>query len=337
MSFDVDAVGLYAERATYNNRPHGFAFLAADNGFLYLRLSATPGIWSGGVPFGKGDKGDVGPQGMQGPSGPQGQQGPQGIQGPEGLQGLRGSPGMVWRGQWYATTSYVVNDVVFSAGTSWIALQSTKGVQPNDAAVTTWARVASKGDAGPQGIQGPAGPLGPTGPAGPQGSIGAQGPTGPTGPTGPAGPTGLTGAQGPQGVTGPQGPQGDVSSRVAKSGDTMTGTLTLPALTILSPANYVSMKDTTTGNTRHLHHNENLMGFLDTTGNWALYENNAGQVWTKSYGWLHERFAQAGAFHHSFALSNCGAGSRLDLTVSGNSLNFALVNTNCACNCACCG
>jgi hypothetical protein len=57
------------------------------------------------------------------------------------------------------------------------------------------------------------------GPAGPQGPPGMQGPMGPLGPQGP------TGSSGPAGPAGPQGPPG--TGGVLKTGDTMTGTLTL--------------------------------------------------------------------------------------------------------------
>lgn len=241
MSFDVDAVGVYADRTQYDAQPHGFAFLSTDNGFLYLRLGSTAGVWSGGVPFGKGEKGDQGVQGPVGPMGPTGAigpQGPQGIQGetgpigpmgPQGPQGLKGDTGDT----------------------------GPTGPQGPTGATGPQGPQGPQGLQGPQGIQGPQGARGMTwrgewssatayaaddavfragsawialqgstnveptllatttwsmlsrvGDVGPQGPTGATGATGPQGPEGPQGPIGPTGPQGPTGATGPAGPQG---------------------------------------------------------------------------------------------------------------------------------
>jgi hypothetical protein len=89
----------------------------------------------------------------------------------------------------------------------------------------------------------------------------------------------------------------DLSSRVAKSGDTMSGTLTVPRLQIASTANYIDMVDQDWG-TRYLHHNQGLMGFLKSDGNWDMYMNNSGSLWTAGYGWLHDYFFST--------VANCG-------------------------------
>jgi Collagen triple helix repeat (20 copies) len=319
MSFDVDAVGVYADRANYNNEPHGFAFLSTDNGFLYLRLSNTPGVWSGGVPFGKGEKGDqgvqgpvgpmgptgpIGPQGPQGiqgetgpvgPVGPQGPQGVQGLQGPQGIQGPQGVRGMTFRGPWVSGIGYAADDAVFHNGASWVALQSTSSTEPSDAATTVWSKLSAKGDQGIQGVQGVQGPIGATGPAGPQGPTGPQGLTGPAGPTGPTGPTGSTGAQGPQGPQGPTGPAGSVDYNlvVAKSGGTMTGQLNVQARIEVGTGSdaWINMTDDESPNGRkYIHANSNLIGFVGGDGNWKNYTNESGQVWTANYGWLHDYF-----------------------------------------------
>ena len=49
--------------------------------------------------------------------------------------------------------------------------------------------------------------------------------------------------------------------------------------------------------TRYLHVNSNLMGFLKSDGNWDMYMNNSGSMWTANYGWLHDYFFNA--------VSNC--------------------------------
>ncbi len=90
-SFTVSATGPLASRATYDAEPSGFAFLATDDGNLYIREGATG--WSAGIPFGKGEKGDRGPEGPVGPAGPEGAEGPTGVQGPEGPQGVQGLQG----------------------------------------------------------------------------------------------------------------------------------------------------------------------------------------------------------------------------------------------------
>lgn len=76
-SFTVNATGTLAGRDAYNNQPEGFAYLATDNGMLYLRQGAA-GNWSPGIPFGKGDKGDQGDTGATGATGERGPVGPAG-------------------------------------------------------------------------------------------------------------------------------------------------------------------------------------------------------------------------------------------------------------------
>lgn len=106
----------------------------------------------------------------------------------------------------------------------------------------------------------------------------------------------------------------DLSSRVAKSGDTMTGTLTAPRLQIAGTANYLDMVDQDWG-TRYLHHNQGLMGFLKSDGNWDMYMNNSGQMWTANYGWLHDYFFST--------IANCFIGN-----CPGNTGNCSPVGNN---------
>ncbi|MGO4302272.1 hypothetical protein [Cupriavidus sp. RAF12] len=60
-----------------------------------------------------------------------------------------------------------------------------------------------------------------------------------------------------------------------------------------------------------------------------------GGIWTSAYGWLENRFATKGQFHHTYTVGNCGDGSAIQVSVSGNSINLALSNNNCNCNCNC--
>ncbi len=153
----------------------------------------------------------------------------------------------------------------------------------------------------------------------------------------------------------------DLSSRVAKSGDTMSGTLTVPRLQISSTANYLDMVDQDWG-TRFLHHNQGLMGFLKSDGNWDMYMNNSGQMWTANYGWLHDYFFSA--VSNCFRSSNPSAGWQgapnctantgdyyncgdfapysgiymLRLVDGGSTISFGSQTTryNCNCDCNCC-
>lgn len=148
----------------------------------------------------------------------------------------------------------------------------------------------------------------------------------------------------------------DLSSRVAKSGDTMTGTLTAPRLQIAGTANYLDMVDQDWG-TRYLHHNQGLMGFLKSDGNWDMYMNNSGQMWTANYGWLHDYFFStiANCFigncpgntgncspvgnNATSVVSNCGSASfvRDELVDNGSQIAVRRTqyNFNCNCNCNC--
>lgn len=150
----------------------------------------------------------------------------------------------------------------------------------------------------------------------------------------------------------------DLSSRVAKSGDTMFGTLTVPRLQISSTANYLDMVDQDWG-TRYLHHNQGLMGFLKSDGNWDMYMNNSGQMWTANYGWLHDYFFSAvsncfrsnnpsggwqgapNCMVNTADYYNCGDQApgtyyyMLRLVDGGSTVSFGSQSTRYNCNCAC--
>lgn len=235
-SFTPDDVGTYAQRSSHDAAAAGFAFLAADVGQLFFKLSATTGDWSDGIYFGRGEAGPIGPQGIQGIQGPVG---PQGIQGPVGATGAQGPRGLTWRGGWLAATAYAVDDAVQADGSSYVCIDAVSGIvaPPDDAA--HWSLLSARG------LQGDPGPQGATGLAGP---TGAQGPQGETGPQGPAGPQGAPGQDGAPGIGVPQGgstgqllakassSDGDViwqtppADFVARAGDTMSGPLIVPSV-----------------------------------------------------------------------------------------------------------
>jgi hypothetical protein len=169
----------------------------------------------------QGPQGDQGLQGDQGDQGPQGDQGDQGIEGPQGPQGIEGPTGPT--GETGTSTQIVgsfgevrahddlppdgfipadwdgpgrpVNDYRMQVGESLVYapldLQDPDYGELWSWVVDHWINLGH--------VQGPVGPVGPPG---------QQGPTG------------------PQGPPGPTGPQGDVTSRVAKAGDSMQGELT---------------------------------------------------------------------------------------------------------------
>ena len=153
----------------------------------------------------------------------------------------------------------------------------------------------------------------------------------------------------------------DLSTKINKAGDTMTGTLSVPRLQVASTANYIDMVDTDWG-TRSFHHNQGLMGFLKSDGNWDMYMNNSGSMWTAGYGWLHDYFFNA--VSNCFRSSNPNAGWQgapncvantgdyyncgdqapytgiymLRLADGGSTISFGSQTTryNCNCDCNCC-
>lgn len=177
-SFTPDMVGPAAGRAAYDAQPLGFAYLDAENGQLYFKLSNTSGDWSAPVYFGRGLQGPQGIQGIQGPVGPAGPTGPQGVAGPAGATGAVGPAGPTGSMVRYGTTVpdnalgnngdlYLRSngDLYDKAGGVWTLRTNLTGPQgPQGATGLTGAQ-------GPQGIQGPQGPAGPTGPVGPPGEV----------------------------------------------------------------------------------------------------------------------------------------------------------------------
>lgn len=231
-SFTPDAVGPYAARDDHDAQAAGFAFLAADLGLLFFKLSNASADWSDGIYFGRGEAGPAGPQGVPGIQGPQGPQGPQGVPGETGATGARG---LTWRGAWAVLTAYQPDDAVQHDGHSYICVAAVSGSTSPDADATHWSLLAARGQQGVQGIQGIAGP---TGPEGPQGPVGATGPQGPLGPQGVPGLDGAPGIGVPPGGTegqllaktgaadGAVGWQNAPTNFVAKTGDVMSGSLT---------------------------------------------------------------------------------------------------------------
>ncbi len=160
---------------------------------LLLLAACTPSNGSDGS---QGPTGPTGPQGTQGPSGPKGDAGSQGTQGQQGPQGPKG---LVWRGVWGVSETYLPDEVVEHAGSTYVAIAVSTGVAPLSG---DWQLLAVRGLDGSAGAVGPTGPAGVAGPQGLTGSIGPTGATGPAGPSGPSGPQGTAGVAGPPGLAG---------------------------------------------------------------------------------------------------------------------------------------
>jgi hypothetical protein len=173
-----------------------------------------------GKPGAQGDSGPQGPAGPTGAAGPvgptgaQGQAGTTGATGPAGAMGPTGPQGLVWRGDFNASTAaYSQHDAVhFTDGSSYLCVNAGGcAASASPAGNFDWDVLAQSGDTGVVGATGPTGPRGATGATGPigaTGATGAQGATGSTGATGATGPTGAQGATGNTGATGAQGPAG---------------------------------------------------------------------------------------------------------------------------------
>ena len=108
-----------------------------------------------------GGSGGTGPQGPAGPPGADGAPGATGPTGPIGPAGPVGAAGLNFTGTWSAASSYVVDDVAFFDGSSYVCTNPV-GPSATDPSVDTanWTFLAL------QGLDGPQGPIGPIGPAG---------------------------------------------------------------------------------------------------------------------------------------------------------------------------
>lgn len=103
----------------------------------------------------------VGPQGPQGDPGIPGADGAQGPVGPAGPVGPVGAAGLNFQGDWDTANSYVVDDVAYASGSSWVCINPVgPGGSIPSPTNPDWTELSIQGDVGPQG------PIGPIGPAG---------------------------------------------------------------------------------------------------------------------------------------------------------------------------
>ena len=86
-----------------------------------------------------------------GPQGPAGAVGPQGPQGNPGPAGPVGAAGLVFRSTWNPATSYVVGDVVFYSGSSYVCSNNVTSATSPDTDTANWDFLALQGLQGPQG------------------------------------------------------------------------------------------------------------------------------------------------------------------------------------------
>lgn len=94
-----------------------------------------------------------------------------------------------------------------------------------------------------------------------------------------------------------------LAGKVAKTGDTMTGNLT-----ISNGGPWIHLNDTDNNQTRKVHNNDGWVGFVGhAPSDWRLRVNDAGEVWTGQFGDLNTRIedrAYAHADARAWAVAN---------------------------------
>jgi len=183
-SFAVDSAGTRATRDDHDDEATGFSYLATDESVLYVRLTDTPGVWSDGVLFGRGDTGPQGPVGPTGPTGPQGPQGLKGDTGPQGPQGETGNQGMPGMAAVHVKGTVENTSLLPASGNSegdGYIVSATGLITGGNLYVWTSGAWFSLGaitaPAGPKGDKGDPGEPGATGETGPKGDPGEGFPT----------------------------------------------------------------------------------------------------------------------------------------------------------------
>ena len=166
-----------------------------------------------------------GPPGPEGPEGPQGEIGPPGPAGAPGPMGPQGQPGRAPGEKWFTGAGDPVS--VAGAIDGDLYLDTTDG-DVFELVSSAW--VFRTNIAGPEGPEGSAGPQGEPGPQGPQGE------TGPSGAGGTASSITVTPAGGISSINVQAALQELDTEKVSKSGDVMTGSLTLPVGSAATPS-----------------------------------------------------------------------------------------------------
>ena len=274
----------------------------------------------------KGDTGPQGPQGEQGPAGQDGDSYTvKGLYATlSALQAAHptGSTGDAWFVGTSDSNVVYQWDVDQAAWVNVGALKGPKGDRGDTGPQGPKGPKGEKGDTGQRGEKGDKGnaftyadftaeqlaslkgPKGDTGARGPAGADGAKGDTGPEGPRGPQGETGPAGANGKTPVKGTDyftptdvneiaaeaAKKVDVSSitnKVSKSGDTMTGKLTVPQVeTGDGNSNFFQCrKFRGEGDADTYYHaidfgyrNHDRVDFHEYGGIWSFYKNQSGKA-----------------------------------------------------------
>lgn len=180
-NFEVDAIGAFTDRATYDDEPEGFAFLSTDgdgdettSAVIFIKQSATAGDWSMPIPF-------QGPQGNPGDPVEMRKTSTHiqwkyasastwanlvaldDLKGEKGDKGDTGPAWDGWQGEWVTSTAYEKLDTVERGGSSYICTSSHTSGSTTEPGVgadwqTVWDLVAAKGQdgAGTGDVVGPA-------------------------------------------------------------------------------------------------------------------------------------------------------------------------------------
>lgn len=255
----------------------------------------------------QGPQGGIGPQGDQGSLGPKGDQGIQGVVGPKGDQGIQGPQGV--KGDQGAgvtikgsrATPADLPATGNAAGDTYIMTTSGTGFAAGDGYSYTGSAFLNVGQIrGPQGVQGVKGDTGTQGAKGDTGAQGVQGPQGDTGAQGIQGNQGIqgvkgdkgdkgdTGAQGATGATGAAGTPADmtvVNSKVNRAGDTMTGELNAPLLSVYGSTARVLIgsRDNTPG-FQLVSAGDRCHVYSNATNNDAVSFGKAGDFYSLQFG-----------------------------------------------------
>jgi hypothetical protein len=104
---------------------------------------------------------------------------------------------------------------------------------------------------------------------------------------------------------------------VSKAGDTMTGPLAItgntPQLTLTGSSNYISLVDNsgTAAATRHIHHNDGQLGFLNNAGGWMFRMTDNGALWTSQLGDFNTYWEGRCGAHQNAAVNRSVTASRM--------------------------
>ena len=155
----------YALTASFAATPtvSGISGLSGNSGVS--GLSGRSGI--------SGLSGLSGISGISGISGTSGISGLSGLSGTSGISGLSGI-GLIWEGTWNSGAQYLINDIVYYNGNSYIAVEGSININPSGDQ-SAWVLLAQSGASGLSGLSGRSGISGLSGLSGRSGISGLSG------------------------------------------------------------------------------------------------------------------------------------------------------------------